>query len=577
MSEVSLRLKKLSPRQVLKSLELAQKEGEANLYGIEKEFAFVRACDLYPAQKIGKQSAYKFITSYGNIPYELRTRIMPEVFDYMIEVITEPEFSYHQAVNEIMRMEANLWCALSHIQNEFPNMDEILLSSGTLYKPAMIESDNIPEVWGRDKKAYLQEMVRRYGEKLTPQGMHGNISIPEPLIAYQYHHSDKKKERGSTGYVEYKNEIYIWLACRLRAFVSIIIGIEANSPFDYEIDGENVYTVITGYNSNRWARLPRIESTTHPMMLRNYRCFQSISRKLINKGVIIGANNYMPVRPKGERRLGEMPLSLERACWLNDVILDRYEIDSDPLLESLRNEDNLEFIEKLEIAEKNGWLLKKGYTLDELIKLWQKENVRRLLAVPLNRIEIRCEESGGVYEFELAKCAFIMTLCLYFFTDPEFGAKFNYGKKDLKDVVHNEDMAMKSGLNCTIFHPFTKNKVLLRDFLKETLDTLEDFAREIGTFKDLRPIYELAQGEKNEAEKKIHSILKYLGKNPARTTSGNIIVPEEFIKNTLIKRREYLLKQLSSELGWDMDEEKIFYEMSENFSLNRTGGNYGEI
>uniref|UniRef100_A0A7C4THK3 Glutamate--cysteine ligase n=1 Tax=candidate division WOR-3 bacterium TaxID=2052148 RepID=A0A7C4THK3_UNCW3 len=569
MSEICLRLKKVNPRQILKSLELAQKEGETNLYGIEKEFAFVRGCDLYPVQRIGKQSAYKFITTYGNIPYELRTRMMPEVFDYMIEVITEPEFFYHRAVDEIMRMEANLWCALSHIQNEFPNMDEILLSSGTLYKPAMIESDNIPEVWGRDKKAYLQEMVRRYGEKLTPQGMHGNISIPEPLIEYQYHHSDKKKERGSIGYVEFKNEVYVWLACRLRAFASLIIAIEANSPFDYVKDGEKFYTVITGFHSNRWARLPRIESTSHPLMLKNYRCFQLISRMLIDKGVIIGANNYMPLRPKGERRLGEMPLSFERACWLNDVMLDKYEIEIDPLLLHLRNAENLEFIEKLEIAEKSGWLKKKGYTLDGLIKLWQKENVRRLLAVPLNRIEIRCEESGGVYEFELAKCAFIMTLSLYLFSNPEFGEEFDYSKRALKLAEYNEEMAMKSGLNCSILHPFRGKEISMRIFLKELLNKLEGFAREIGTFNDLHPLYELAQGEKNEAEKKIDYVLKYLGKNPKKTKSGYIIVPEELIKNLLIHRKKYLLGELSSRMNWRLDEELAGDKYLEIYNLTK--------
>jgi gamma-glutamylcysteine synthetase len=105
------------------------------------------------------------------------------------------------------------------------------------------------------------------------QGMHGNVSIPEPLIAYQYHRSDTKKERGSTGYVDFKNEVYVWLARRLRAFASLIIAIEANSPFDYTIEEERVYTVLTGLHSNRWARLPRIESASYPLMLKDYRHF----------------------------------------------------------------------------------------------------------------------------------------------------------------------------------------------------------------------------------------------------------------------------------------------------------------
>ncbi|MCX7994298.1 MAG: glutamate-cysteine ligase family protein [candidate division WOR-3 bacterium] len=550
MAKTVLKLEGINPRQVVKALELAEKEGETNLYGIEKEFAFVNASNLYPLQKIGRQSTYKFVTTYGNIPFELRRRIMPEVFDYMIEVITEPEYSYRHAVEEILKSEAELWYALSHIQNEFPNMDEILLSSGTLFKPAQIENENIPEVWGKDKKAYLEEMVRRYGEKLTPQGMHGNISIPEPLIAYQYHRSDTKKEKGSTGYVDFKNEVYVWLACKLRAFASLIIAIEANSPFDYLIEDGEIYTVLTGYHSNRWKRLPQIESTNHPFILRNYTYFQRISLMLINKGIIIGANNYMPIRPKGERRLGEVPLSFERACWLHDIVLNEKEIASDPLLSELRGLEDLTFIEKLEIAERTGWLKKKGYKLSDLMKLWQKDNVRRLLGVPLNRLEIRCEESGGDYEFERAKAAFLFTLSLYLFANPEFGAEFTYGRKDLKRVEFNESQAMKQGLNCEIIHPFSGEKIKMRDFLSSTLNVLRNFALEIGTYEDMTPLMELSKGKANESEKKINTALKILGKNPKKTKNGFIIIPDGMIRDFLLERKKYLLEELSEKLNW---------------------------
>ncbi|MEO0155597.1 MAG: glutamate-cysteine ligase family protein [candidate division WOR-3 bacterium] len=553
-----LRLGKIKTRQVLKALELAEREGETNLYGIEKEFAFINASNLYAVQKIGRQSAYKFITTYGNIPFEFRSRIMPEVFDYMIEVITEPEFTYQQAVEEILRAEASLWSSLNHIQNEFPNMEEILLSSGTLYKPAKIDNESIPEVWGKDKKVYLEEMVRRYGEKLTPQGMHGNISIPEPLIAYQYHRSDAKKERGSTGYIDFKNEIYIWLACRLRAFVSLLIAIEANSPFDYVIENGNVYTVLTGYQSNRWMKLPRIESTNHPSILSNYKHFQKISLMLINQGVIIGANNYMPVRPKGERRLGEMPLSFERACWFHDIVLDKNEIELDPLLCDLQGYDDLTFIEKLAIAEKTGWLKKKGFTLNDLIKLWQRDNVRRLLGVPLSRLEIRCEEAGGDYYFERAKSGFIFTLALYLFANPEFGVEFTYDRKDLKKVEFNENQAMKQGLNSEIIHPFLNKNIKMREFLSMTLNIIKDFACELGTYEDLKPLYELSKGKENEAEKKINRVLKTLGKNPQKTKNGFVIVPDEIIRHDLIERKKYLLEDLSEKLDWDIYELKDY-------------------
>lgn len=549
MSFRHLKLQKIKPRQFIKAVEIAENEGEANIYGIEKEFAFVNSQDLCPVQKIGRQSAYKFITAYGDLPFYARTHITPEVFDFMVETITEPETSYKQAIDEILRIETILWLALEHIRNEFPNMNEILLSGGTLYKPAKIESENIPEVWGSEKRAYLEEMVKRYGEKLTPQGMHANISLPEPLIAYQYYQNSGTKERGSIGYVEFKNEIYIGLACILRAFASLIIAIEANSPFDYVVEDSREYTVLTGNHSNRWAKLPQIESTNYPAMLKDYAHFQQISRLLIEKGVIIGANNYMPVRPKGERRLGEVPLSLEKAAWFHNIIIDNEEIENDPLLKPLKGKNDMLFIEKLKIADELGWLNKKGYTLKEIIRIWQKDNVRRLLGVPLNRIEIRCEESGGDYEFELAKSAFIQTLCFYLFANPQFGTEFTYSKKDLSCVAHNEKMALQHGLNAQIIHPFSKTKISIRKFLNQTLLLISDFAREIGTYEDLKPIYELARGAENEAGKTISALLAYVGKNPSKTESGLVIVPVEFIRSLLQKRKNYILNNLASKLN----------------------------
>ncbi len=548
MLKGSLWLQPITSREVVKAIELAEQEVEINSYGIEKEFAFINAQDLSPAQRIGRQSTYKFVMTYGDIPFYIRARITPEVFDFMVETITEPKISYRQAVDEIICIEAILWQALEHILNELPNMSEILLSSGTLYKSAHIDREHITEVWGEEKRWYLEEMVKRYGEKLTPQGMHGNISLPEPLIALQYHRNGIKKRAGSIGYTGFKNEIYVWLACKLRAFASLIIAIEANSPFDYVIENDNEYTVLTGYQSNRWAKLPQIESTNYPSMLKDYEHFQTISLLLIEKTILIGANNYMPIRPKGERRLGEVPLSLERAAWFHNIVIDDIEIENDPMLVSLKGKNNLPFIEKLRLAEKLGWLDKKGYTLEEIIKVWRKDNVRRLLGIPLNRLEIRCEESGGDYSFEIAKAAFIQTLCLYLFCNPGFSANFRYSQKDLACVSYNEKQAMSQGLNAQIMHPFSRNRLSMREFLAQILQEMEKFSREIGTYDDLIPIYELAKGAKNEAEKKISALMKYLGKKPKKTRKGFIIVPAEFIISCLQERRDYVLNRLAKTL-----------------------------
>lgn len=554
MEEILQKLKPLKPAQVVKSLELTRSEGETGIHGIEKEFALINMRDLKPLQRLGRHSAYKFLMNYGGLPQWMRKQIMPEVFDYMVEIITEPHLSCEDAVREIIYGEAFLWTALEHMRDELPGMPEMALSQGTLFRKASITRDHIPEVWGRDKRVYLEEMIKRYGENLTPQGMHGNVSIPEPLIAYQFSRLDNSNYQGSTGYVGFKNEVYVHLASRMRAFVPLLIALEANTPFDYELlpDGTEK-SIITGYNSSRWAKLPVIATTNCAEMLTSYSAFQHISKRMIEQRIIIGANNYLPIRPKGEKRLGEVPLSLERAAWFMDIVLDRISIYDEPGLAALRGHEDAPFVNRLILAEKCGWLAKRGFTVEQVIERWQKDNVQRLLGIPLNRIEIRCEEGGGDYALELAKSAFRETLVLYIFCKPAFGANWRHCEKDLKIAAVNEAQAVRYGLDCEIYHPFQNGeKVGMREFLRQNLQKLEPFARGIHTFQHLYPLYEYADGARNEAMKTVNRVMEELGEDVEKTPAGHVIVHPEILQRLLFERRKYMLDVLAPHLELDL-------------------------
>jgi len=540
MQPISGKIGNTCAGKVSKALELAVKENETGVYGIEKEFGFTSSKSLYPLQRIGKHSAYHFLMTYGNIPEWAKKKITPEIFDYMIEIGTDPCYSVPEAVKEAFLIETELWKAINYIRNEFPNIEEILLNHGNLFKPAAITRENIPNIWGEDKKTYFIEVINSYGDSLTPQGQHDNISIPEPLVAYQYHRVRKKYSTSSIAYIEFKNELYIWLASRLRAFASLIIGISANTPFDYCTENNKDHTVLTGCRSSRWLKLPQIESSVCPMMLKDYEHFQRNSKRLIDEQVIIGSNNYMPVRPKGELRLGEVPLSLERAAWFHDIVIDDDTINTDPAFSQLRGKKNVPFLTRLKTAERSGWLKKKGYTLKEILWKWRKDNVRRLLGVPLNRLEVRCCEISGDIGFELAKSSFIQTLVLYIFSNPDFGSKFTYSDDDLKRVVANEFEVAKKGLDATVLHPYSYKKITARDFLKRTLNEIENFAKELGTYEYLLPVIELSKGEKNQAEKTIEFTLKRLGNNIEKDSNNRVIVPDEILRDILEIKKQYI-------------------------------------
>ena len=92
----------------------------------------------------------------------------------------------------------------------------------------------------------------------------------------------------------------------------------------------------------------------------------------------------------------------------------------------------------------------------------------------------------------------------------------------------------------------------MRKFLSSILSMIEDFSRDLGTYNDLKLIYELVKGEKNEAEKITDRALRFVGRRPERTHSGAIIVPEELIREILRERRQYVLSKLATQLNLDM-------------------------
>jgi gamma-glutamyl:cysteine ligase YbdK (ATP-grasp superfamily) len=170
--------------------------------------------------------------------------------------------------------------------------------------------------------------------------------------------------------------------------------------------------------------------------------------------------------------------------------------------------------------------------------------------VPISRLEIRCEEGGGDYELELAKAALRETLSLYLFCRQGCGRSWTYSAADLELAAQNEHAAMKDGLDCRLRHPFTHGQQLtMREFIKETLELLEPFARGIGTYLYLQPLREYAAGEANEAMKAAQNALTEIGREPEKTPSGKKIIPPEIIRAQILSRRDYIMKKLIPNLG----------------------------
>ena len=86
-------------------------------------------------------------------------------------------------------------------------------------------------------------------------------------------------------------------------------------------------------------------------------------------------------------------------------------------------------------------------------------------------------------------------------------------QRDILRARKNEELASKYGLQAQIEDPLDKNPISMRDFLKWTLAEVNTLAELLGLTDDLIPLYEMASGGPNQAERYRDQICAELGQN----------------------------------------------------------------
>ena len=124
-------------------------------------------------------------------------------------------------------MEAVLINALARAGAKFG--ERLYYWHGNLLHLTAISHDSIPGNWGIAKRRYLERCVDLYGDTLATAGIHINLSLPEPLFAWDFMHLPAS-ERGDQHLDEYKSEFYITAARLLRAFAPLFIATSASTP-----------------------------------------------------------------------------------------------------------------------------------------------------------------------------------------------------------------------------------------------------------------------------------------------------------------------------------------------------------
>ena len=106
---------------------------------------------------------------------------------------------------------------------------------GNLLFFTAIGHDSIPGNWGIAKRRYLERCVDLYGDSLATAGIHVNLSLPDPLFAWDFMHLPAM-ERGNRHLDQYKSEFYITATRLLRAFASLFIATSASTPLQAQVD-----------------------------------------------------------------------------------------------------------------------------------------------------------------------------------------------------------------------------------------------------------------------------------------------------------------------------------------------------
>ncbi len=453
--------------QLARQLAIEQKP-EGGLCGLELEWNILDQ-SLHPVLTVGsgpnKQSFVDFLRAECLIGWE-REYSQLEVYNWMIEWATRPYFSPRGAVYEGRLLEATLLNALNKAGRELG--DRLYYWHGNLFFMPEIRRDCIPGSWNLAKRRYLERCVELYGESLATAGIHTNLSLPDPLFAWDFVHLSSS-ERGMMHLDDYKSQFYITATRLMRAFAALFIATGASTPYEAKIEHGQPVVALSEYDSVRNLTFPNPPDLDQPNLYRSYEDYLQTSYDLVRRGVRFGNNNWTPIRARSFAEPVERLIAIT-----SDQLMDLY--------------------------ARGLYSTGKGEPMDEMAIKIERQNLLARINLPMARVEVRTDESGHPMEMEIANVTLKYLLLMRFFADPEFGRAFRYDREDIDRARRNEDLAARWGMNAEIENPFTGKPVCMRDFLRWTLSETRPLAVEVEMWEDLTPLVDMAAGAPNTAE-----------------------------------------------------------------------------
>jgi len=496
-----MNLSKLIEKFCLAREEAQKGRPQGGLCGLELEWNLLDE-DMQPLLTIGADSSRQSFVDYLRsecLPSGLREFSQLEVFHWMIEWATRPYYLPRAAVYEGRLMEAIQLNALERAGRD--SGKNLYGWHGNLPILSPVGYDSIPDSWRLAKRRYLERCIDLYGDSLATAGTHSNLSLPDPLFAWDYLQLSAT-ERGDRHLDEYKSEFYILATRLMRAFCSIFIATSASTPLQAQMGENGPLVRLTESDSVRNLIFPNPIALDLPNLYRSYQDYLQLSYDLARSGVRFGNNNWTPVRA---RSFAE---PVERLI----------DFTSDQLKELYAR-----------------GLLSAGdaKTVEEMARQIEIQNLMARINLPMARVEVRTDDGGHPLGVDIANLTFKHLLLIQIYGDPDFARSFRYDREDLVRARRNEESAAHSGLRAEIQNPLTGKPVAMREFLGWTLEQVKPIAVALDLRDDLEPLFEMAGGGSNTAEK--------LRSQIRDTLEGSDVVPLEMLRFLAKQRKEHVI------------------------------------
>ena len=504
------------------SIETARKDfPNDGICGLELEL-FLLDSDLRPLLTVGagpsKQSFVDYLRE-NHIPKSVLPLTDLEAFQWMLEWGTNPYYSPRGAIYEGRILQGVALNALHKAGQIFA--EKLHLWHGVLPYQTLIDYDSIPGGWPLAKQRYIQKCIDMYGDTVGTAGNHMNLSLPEPLLAWDFMHLSAGERAGKL-LDDYKNDVYIALTRLLRAFAPLFVATSAASPFKAVVRNGKAVVLITEENSLRHQTFPKPAMLDIPDIYRSHQDYIQNSYDLVRRGIRFGNNNWIPVRARSLE---------ERVESLIDVTSAQLE----------------------QLYSSGLYAAGEVISLDEMAHQIEIQNMLARIDLPMTRVEVRTDDGGNPLSLELANMTLKTLLVTRIYADPEFARAFRYDAEDIRLARQNEILAAKDGLKAEISNPFTGKPVKMRDFLRWTLEELRPLAEALGYWEDLHPLTEMVAGAPNTADRLRETVRAEIGDREE--------IPQDVLDAVISAHEKSIADEIniiaSSVALWDDEKEKL--------------------